>query len=83
MTIPMYGVWIKGQGWLRSNGKPFATDNKAIAIETAARVRSKVYYIDESLANLEREFLEMEKSRVRGIRALFSSWLKLLQVGGK
>jgi hypothetical protein len=83
MTIPMYGVWIKGQGWLRSNGKPFATDNKAIAIETARRVKSHVYYIDDSLANLEREFLEMEKSRVRGVRLLFLSWLKRLQVGGK
>jgi hypothetical protein len=79
MTPPMYGVWITGQGWLRSNGKPFAIDNKEIALETARRVKSKVYFIDESLVGLEREFLEMEKTDVKGIRQ-FASWLRRIGV---
>jgi hypothetical protein len=82
MTIPMYGVWIKSLGWLRSNGKAFATDNKAIAVETAKRVNGEVFFIDESLVGLEREFLEMETSKVEGIRELFASWVRHIKVGG-
>ena len=81
MTLaPMYGVWIIGLGWLRSNGKPFAIDSKEIAVETAGRVNGKVYFIDESLVGLEREFLEMEKSKVKGVRLLFASWLRRIGV---
>lgn len=78
----LYGVWIAKQGWLKRNGESFATDHKEIAEETARRVGGRVYFIDPALTEFEQYFLEMEASKVKGIRQLFESWMKRLQ-GGK
>lgn len=83
MTEPIYyGVWLKGQGWLKRNGEPFATEHKQIATETAQRAGGQVYFIDAVLKDCELYFLEMEASKVKGIRQLFEGWMKRLQ-GGK
>ena len=62
---PMYGIWIKGTGWLR--GKDVFADYSldkarqvAFLIGNGARVR----FIDESIIDLERQYLEQENRSI-------------------
>ena len=71
-----YGIWLRGQGWLKRNGEYIAFDNLQVAQQTKKRIGkiATVYYIDGALADLEVYFLEMEKSKVVGIRQLLRGW---------
>jgi hypothetical protein len=61
----LFGVWIKGQGWLKVNGAHIAFDTAMVAQATADRVGmgARVEYIDDSLAALEPYLLSLEKQR--------------------
>lgn len=60
---PMYGVWIPSKGWLRA--KDVFVDYDLVKVkEVAKRFRRKkatVYYIDQSLIDMEDKLLEAEK----------------------
>lgn len=56
----LYGVWIRGQGWLRGQGGVVSFAEKAVAEDTARRVGGEARYIDESLKDLEQNILSLE-----------------------
>ena len=70
--IPLlYGVWIPNHGWQRGdNNKALMFTSKDVAFETARRLgnKAKVYYIDQSLVDIERVLLEAEQNE------FFSYW---------
>lgn len=66
IPLPMYGIWLPGQGWLRgANNQAYADLNPDVARQVARRISStaKVYYVDAALVDLEQKLLEAEKSR--------------------
>lgn len=65
-----YGVWLLSIGWLRGEGgRALMFEHKQIAEETARRVKNaKVYFIDQSLVDIEQKLLDAEKSD------FFSPW---------
>ena len=71
---PMYGIWIKGTGWLR--GKDVFADyslDKARQVASLIGNGARVRFIDESIIDLERQYLEQEN---RSIWHTFKSLLK-------
>lgn len=62
----MYGVWKSGLGWIRGeNNQALMFTVKAIAIETADRLKDcKVYFIDQSLVDIEQLLLEAESKNI-------------------
>jgi hypothetical protein len=64
--IPLlYGVWIPNHGWQRGdNNKAIMFTDKQVAKETAKRLgnHAKVYFIDQSLIDIEDKLLEAEKN---------------------
>lgn len=73
-----YGVWIPGEGWLK--GKDISKDIFAdTSLEKARQVsqligrNSRVYFIDQSIIDLERLYLEQEK---RSIWHIFKNLFK-------
>lgn len=80
--IIYYGVWLRGQGWLKRNNEYIAFTNLAVAQQTKKRIgkTATVYYIDGALADLEVYFLEMEKSKFVGIRQLLRGWFEKIRV---
>lgn len=66
MTELLYGVWRPGAGWLKRNSQEYiAFDHKEVAQQTADRIGggAKVYFIDDSLADIEPYFLELESKK--------------------
>lgn len=61
----LYGVWIRGSGWLRAPGGIVSFAEKRIAQDTARRVGGEVRYIDDSLKDLEQNILSLEAQRAR------------------
>lgn len=64
-TIILYGIWIPGKGWIRgAENKALMFDIQAVAEQTAKRVKqdAKVYYIDQSLVDIEDRLLEAERT---------------------
>lgn len=60
----MYGVWLKGKGWLRTNdekGKEFGDYSFDKAKQVAKLVGGYVRFIDQSLIDLEPQFLHKER----------------------
>jgi hypothetical protein len=74
-TTPiLYGVWLPTKGWLRGEqSKALMFEHKAIAKETAQRIgsRAKVYFIDQSLVDIEYQLLEAEKQNS------FKAWFQM------
>lgn len=71
MDSIFYGVWIPGKGWVRgAENKALMFDNRLVALETARRVKqdAKVYFIDQSLVDIESKLLEAENTD------FFSPW---------
>ena len=67
VPIITYGVWIEGQGWLKSTANPrlvFASAFREVALGAAGLWGrgASVRPIDQSLIDLEAEFLEQRKS---------------------
>lgn len=61
----LYGVWVPKSGWVRGDqAKALMFEYKFIAEETAKRIRrdAKVYYIDQSLVDIEAELLKAEQA---------------------
>jgi len=56
----LYGVWIRGRGWLRTDNGVVSFDHKDVAEDTASRVGGEVRFIDESLKDLEQNILSLE-----------------------
>lgn len=58
----LYGVWILNIGWLRGEqSRALMFGNKDVAIETAHRIGgAKVYFIDQSLVDIEDKLLDAE-----------------------
>ena len=65
-TPPLiYGVWIRGKGWLKNQAGLFATTQIEVA-QTAAKLYGRgaaIMPLDESLKDFEGIFLEREKAR--------------------
>ena len=63
----LYGVWLRGEGWVKVHNVAVAFESKEVAIQTAERVGSNadVFYIDKSLVDLERYLLDCEKNKER------------------
>lgn len=60
-----YGIWIPRKGWVRGEGnKALMFDYHVIASETAKRLgnHTKVYFIDQSLVDIEHLLLEAERT---------------------
>lgn len=57
-----YGVWIPHQGWLRAKQGEFADYDYAKAKQVAKAIGrgAKVLFIDKSIVDLERLYLEQE-----------------------
>ena len=66
----MYGCWIKGKGWVRGEeGRALMFTYWEVAQETARRIgNAKVYFIDQSLVDIENQLLAAEKTD------FFSPW---------
>lgn len=67
-TKTLYGVWIKGRGWLRNpdrDNTAFASDNEAVARSAATLWGrgARVLPIDTSLDEFERMFLAQQARR--------------------
>jgi hypothetical protein len=67
MTEPpiLYGVWIPGQGWLKTHAGAVAFVHRTVAESTAKRIgsRARSEYIDDSLKDLEQTLLQAEVER--------------------
>jgi hypothetical protein len=60
----IYGVWLRGQGWLKNERGVFAAQEKEIAEAAASFYRhSKVLSIDQSMKDFENEFIRAEKAK--------------------
>ena len=77
----MYGIWLKGKGWLRgNNGNVFAD----YSLEKTAELRNRignnaiVYFVDDSLVDLELFLLQIEKEN-----SLYTWWQRLVKRTGK
>ena len=72
---PMYGVWLPGQGWLRTSDDLFADYNKELAEQVAQRVGqgAVVLFIDDAIIKLEEKYKENES---RSIWQNFSNFFK-------
>jgi len=70
----MYGVWIPRQGWLRG-ADVFADYDIEIAHQVARLIgkSAKVRYIDKSIVELERLYLEQE---TRSLWHIFKTYLE-------
>ena len=61
----MHGVWIPGIGWLRGEeNRALMFTEKTVAVQTAKRIKqkAKVYFIDQSLVDIEQKLLAAEES---------------------
>jgi hypothetical protein len=70
----LYGVWIPGEGWLR--GKDVFADPSLDKAQQVARLvgrGARVYFIDESIRDLEQRYLEQEK---RTLWHTFNNWFR-------
>lgn len=57
----MYGVWIPGDGWLKGKDVFADTDyDKACQVARLIGRKSVVRYIDKSIVDFERQYLENE-----------------------
>lgn len=60
-----YGVWIPGKGWIRGEGnRALMFAHKVVAEQLAKRVKqnAKVYFVDQSLVDIEGALLEAENT---------------------
>lgn len=69
----MYGCWRKGLGWVRGNdNQALMFTVKEIAIETAGRIGNcEVYFIDQSLVDIEDQLLEAEQTNIPFFKRVF------------
>jgi hypothetical protein len=61
----VYGIWIPGEGWLK--GKDIFADESLEKANQVARLIGKdarVYFIDQSIIDLERQYLEQERRTI-------------------
>ena len=61
----MYGIWIPGKGWLRGEqNRALMFTFRHVANETAKRIgeHARIYFIDQSLVDIEGKLLEAEAS---------------------
>lgn len=76
-SITAYGVWVRGQGWLKVGEKDrFADENRAVA-ESAASffgARACVRPIDDALILLEAVLLEAEQSALERFAKRVKAW---------
>lgn len=56
----IYGIWIRGTGWLRGSKGVVSFAEKKVACDTARRVGGEVRFIDDSLQDLEQNILSLE-----------------------
>jgi hypothetical protein len=68
----MYGIWLRGRGWLRGGeNRALMFTEKQIAQETARRIGGgKVYFIDQSLVDIEQELLKAEMVKISLFRRI-------------
>jgi len=73
----MYGVWLPGKGWLRGEeSRALMFTEKIVAQETARRVgqKAKVYFIDQSLVDIEQGLLDAEQKNPKGVKAILATF---------
>lgn len=56
----MYGIWLKGKGWLRGKDDVISFSDYSFAMEVSGIIHAKVRRIDESWKDLEVHYLEQE-----------------------
>lgn len=74
-----YGIWIPKQGWLRGKLDVFADYDYQKAQQVAKCIgrNAKVLFIDKSIVDLERYYLEHEsKQESRSLWHTFKSFFK-------
>lgn len=77
-----YGIWIPTVGWLRgAESRALMFDSKIVALQTASRIdnHAQVFYIDQSLVDIEQQLLEAEAKRNQ--LPLFKRIFQTLKVG--
>lgn len=76
--VVTYGVWIAGRGWLAYGGKALGDPRREVA-ECAAALwgpGAVVMPVDESLVELQGQFLVREKEMANDLRVLRSKSLR-------
>lgn len=66
IPVPMYGIWLKGKGWLRgASNQVYADYHRHVVQETSIRIgnNARVYFVDQSLIDLEEKLLDAEKNK--------------------
>jgi len=63
--VTLYGIWIPGEGWLKGKDV-FADENLEKANQVARLIGrdARVYFIDQSIIDLERHYLEQERRTI-------------------
>lgn len=59
----IYGIWLKGAGWLRGSKGVVSFTELSVAKDTARRVGGEVRFIDDSLQDLEQNILSLESQK--------------------
>lgn len=82
MTEPpkLYGVWIPGEGWLKTHSGAVAFVHEIVADSTAKRIGRGAYvdFIDDSLKDLEMQLLQAEQEQADQKKEKVSLWNRLL-----
>jgi len=69
-----YGVWLRGEGWLRTpKGDPFTDLSREVALGAASFFgrRARVVPFDDAMLELERKFLDGERGLIHALGRLF------------
>ena len=75
IPLPMFAVWIPSKGWVRGrDNKVVCFLNKKIADQLSIRIgeKSKVYYYDESLGDIEEKLKDAERNHSIRLKWLLS-----------
>lgn len=70
-----YGIWIPGEGWVRGKDNKVFADYSLSKSRQVARLLgrgARVYFIDASIVDLERQYLEQEKKKWHIFKKLFN-----------
>ncbi len=85
----MYGIWLRGRGWMRGNRKDdsgtemiVSFSDREFAVEVAGIIGARARRVDESWKELETFYLEQESRTLwTNIKKLFMANLKKSKQG--
>lgn len=76
-STKLFGIWIPGQGWLKTHAGAVAFLHRDVAQSLAERIgqNARPEYIDDSIKDLEQQLLQAEQTRqMRTIWHILSSY---------